>query len=394
MKYCFLFLSALLFACTYNTVSVKNEKQGKLTANYKLVVGNEKKILLDYETAPQPPYMQMFQSANGEQVLTLLNPYKNAIYFYNYANGDFIRKIEYEKEGPNAIMRLAGYYIKNMDSIYVYNMSMWELALTDSSGKVKQRISLRGNRTDVEWTYYYPQYIFITANPLIEKQGKLILSGMKPTTIADSLISRFQFTASMNFKTGGVEFMHVYPYELYGSNTPWESPTYMQPYLGISPNDEFVYSFPVSHNVYIASFGANDYRTVYAGSNVAGAIRSIDDGRDRIPDQVLINHLLQYDLYTAILHDPYRHIYYRYMLQAIPDATIQTDWKEKAVVVIMMDEQFNYLGETVLGAWEDWNWENSFVTSEGLTMEYVDHDADFEEQYLILKTLTVEKINK
>jgi hypothetical protein len=60
----------------------------------------------------------------------------------------------------------------------------------------------------------------------------------------------------------------------------------------------------------------------------------------------------------------------------------------------MMDEQFNYLGETVLGAWEDWNWENSFVTSEGLTMEYIEHDADFEEQYLILKTLTVEKINK
>jgi len=390
-NYFLLYLSIFFFSCT-NSIRMKNEEKGKLQANYQLIISSEKRILLDYETAPQPPYMQMIQGSDGEYILTLLNPYMNAIYFYDYEKTEYKGKIEYAKEGPNGIQSFAGYYIKNMDSIYVYNRYMAELVLTDRTGQVKQRISLRGNRIDEDWSFYFPQYNFITANPLIEKKERIILTGMKPTTIADSLIHIFQFTASVNYVSCNVEFMHNYPKELYGANAHWESPTFMQPFRDFLPNGDLVYSFPVSHNVYIASYGVNNYKTVYAGSNVAGTIRSINDNRKRIPDEVLINHFIQYDFYTAILHDPYRHLYYRYMLRAIPNTN--TYWKKKPLIVIIMDEQFNYQGETVIGTGEEWNWENSFVTSEGLTMEYIDHDADPEEQYLCLKTFTVEKINK
>ena len=44
-----------------------------------------------------------------------------------------------------------------------------------------------------------------------------------------------------------------------------------------------------------------------------------------------------------------------------------------------MDEQFNYLGETPLGTSDEWNWSNSFVTEEGLNIEYIDK-ADLEEK--------------
>ena len=394
IKYYLIFLCVVFFSCT-NTMSVKNEKKGKLTANYQLVASNEKRILLDYETAPQPPYMQMIEGYSGKQILTLLNPYKNAIYFYDYENAVFTGKVEYEKEGPNGIIRLAGYYIENMDSIYVFCWSTRQLVLTDSTGLVKQRISLIDNREITsDWAYYYPQYEFTMVNPLIKKQGKIILPGMQPVKITDSLIHQFKFTSCVDMKTGKVEFMHTYPYELYGSNTQWESPWYMQPYQALLPTGEFVFSFPISHNVYIVSYDATDYKTVYAGSNVAGTIRSIDDSRRRIPVDIIRSHFLRHDIYAAILHDPYRHLYYRYMLQANPAATTNTHWKEKQVVVIIMDEHFEYLGETAIGTCEKWNWGNSFVTSEGLTMEYIDQDADPEEQYIILKTFTVEKINK
>ena len=139
-KYFFIFFAVLFISCT-NTVRVKNEKKGKLTATHYLALSEEKKILLDYETAPRPPYMQMFEDSNGKRTLTFLNPYINGIYFYDYENAVFTGKIEYEKEGPNGIRWLEAYYIKNLDSIYVYNRPI-ELALTDSTGRVKQRISL------------------------------------------------------------------------------------------------------------------------------------------------------------------------------------------------------------------------------------------------------------
>jgi hypothetical protein len=56
-----------------------------------------------------------------------------------------------------------------------------------------------------------------------------------------------------------------------------------------------------------------------------------------------------------------------------------------------MDEQFNYLGETLIGKAEEWNWTNSFVTQEGLNIEYID-DNDMDEEHLNFKIFTIEKL--
>ena len=55
-----------------------------------------------------------------------------------------------------------------------------------------------------------------------------------------------------------------------------------------------------------------------------------------------------------------------------------------------MDEYFNYPGETVIGTGEDWYRQNSFVTKEGLNIEFIEKDP--EEKYLTLKIFTIKKI--
>jgi len=387
----YLLLFSLIIASCTHTVKIKNVNEGKLKPTHYLALHGEKKIHLDYETAPNPPYMQMIDDASGNRILTFLNPYKNAIYFYDYEEGVFIRDLVYDKQGPNGIPHIGGYYIKNMDSTYLFNRPI-EIALSDGAGLVKQRISLNDNRKDNEWAYYYPGYDLSTVNPIAEAQGKLIMTGMKGFSITDSLIDKFRFTACIDMKSEDIEFIHTYPKELYGSNVNWQDPCYMQGYRAFSPSGEWLYSFPVSHDVYIAQADAKGYKTQYAGSNYAKTIRSIDDDRDRTPDELILINFLEQDLYTALLYDPYRNVYYRFMLQGIPNATVKTPVKEKRIVVIIMDEKMNYMGETVIGSGEEWNWKNSFVTSEGLVIEYIDTAVDSEEEYLILKTFAIEKL--
>jgi len=374
-------------------MTIENEKRGKLTAIYKLVVVSEKRILLDYETAPKPPYMQLIKGESGDEIFTFLNHHKNGINFYDYETGNFIKRVEYVREGPDAIYNPGGYFIKRMDSIYVFNRGEFGLVLTDNSGHVNQRIPL-ADMSARTWSMYYPQYQFYTINSIFEHQGELFLTGMSPFGIVDSLIHKFHFTACVDLNVGSVNFIHTYPEELYGSNTNWIAGHWlMQPYPAISPTGEFIYSFPMSHDVHITHRDKNTYKTIYAGSNIAGAIRSID-WNGIPPEEVILTHTLTQDLYAGILHDPYRKVYYRFMLKGNPDATIETAIEEKPIVVIVMDEQFNYMGETIIGTGEKWIWKNSFVSSEGLVMEYFDLNMDYEEQYMILKTFSVEKINK
>ncbi|GHT14401.1 hypothetical protein FACS189426_20670 [Bacteroidia bacterium] len=395
MKTFILIIPVLLVVSCTHTVSTKNEKAGKLKATYQLVISGEKKILLDDNTAPKPPYIQMVEDSSGLQILTFLNPYMNAIYFYDYINGSYIGNTRFEKEGQDAILHFTGYHIKNSDSIYVYNIPMTQVALTDNAGHVKQRISLR---EDVEWarnsnwTLYYPQYNFNTVTPFIETQEKLLLTGFMPIAVPDSLIDKFRFTSSIDIKANQVEFYHTYPKELFGQETNWDDLELMV-YPELSPTGELIYSFPMSHDLYISKSGAETFQKVYAGSNVAKTIHSINRKQIETPKEVMLIHCLQQDIYTAVRYDSWRNVYYRFMLQGITDATFSTPLGKKPIIVIMMDEKFNYLGETLIGTGEEWNWQNSFVTKEGLNIEYIgDIAKDLNEAYLDLRIFSIEKL--
>ena len=392
LKFYLILFSMFLFSCTQNVVRNKNEKAGKLVATHYLVQCGIKKIPIDDDTPPMPLSTQMIEDAVGNRILTTLNTYKNAIYFYDYESERQIRKICYEKEGPNGIPRFVGYYIINMDSIYVYNNMMPEAVLTDSSGIVKQRISL-WNEKRQDSPLYFPQYSFSTIIPFMRIGDKLILTGFSPTPLSSQLIDKFRFTACIDLKTGEAEFLYTYPEELYGSDSNWEGGIATLVYPELTPAGEIIHSFSVSHNLYIAPWNSTNYKTIYGGSNNASTIQSFDSDPKATPREKMILQNVQEDLYTAIRYDPYRKVYYRIFWQGISGITSGVALVKKPIAVIIMDEQFNYMGETVIGTGEQWNWKNFFVTREGLNIEYIGED-DFDEDYLTFKIFNVEKIDK
>ncbi|MDR0395097.1 MAG: DUF4221 domain-containing protein [Tannerella sp.] len=383
--YCIV-LPFFLLSCTH-VKEIKNRNKGKLTATHQLVINGEKKFLLDDNTATRPPYIQMFKDSSGVRMLTLLNPYNHSIYFYNYTETQFTESIRYEREGPNGILGVSGYYIRNIDSIYVYNRPLIEMVLTNRLGLVKKRIPLWNS--DFNWQITHPQYDFSTVNAMFCFREKLFLTGMSPFSISDSLINKFHFTACIDIKTNETEFMHTYPGELFGSGACWDDPVFMNAYPVLSPSGEIIHSFAMSHFLYLTNCNTGICKTVYGGSNVAGTIYSIDSEQKKASGEVIGTYYLQQDLYAAILHDPWRKVYYRYLLRGIPETNVSPG--KKPIVVILMDEQFNYLGETPIGTGEKWNWKNSFVTEEGLNIEYID-ETDLEEVYLNFKIFKMEEL--
>ncbi|UBD73734.1 DUF4221 domain-containing protein [Parabacteroides goldsteinii] len=377
---CFIFI---LVSCSHDIANIKNAGKGKLKANYQLVTIEEKKFQLDSETAPRPVYTQMFKDESGTELFTFFNSYNKSIYIYDYLSSTYIKSIHYDNEGANGILHPIGYYIKNMDSIFVYDMMKIEVALTDSSGFVRDRISLK-NSTDNNWALYYPQYSLSTINPFIERQGRLILTGFAPFAIPSENIDNFLFTVYIDLKTKQIEYHHKYPKALYGCNYNWEGGFATMVYPCLSHDEKLIFSFPVSHDLFFYDFKSENLTKLYAGSNFANTIHSIDHEQRRTPNELIMENYMQEDMYGAILYDPYRKMYYRFLLQGMPDAAIGMSTGEKPVDIIIMDENFNYLGETTIGVEKEWNWTNSFVTLEGLNIEYISGEG-IDEDYLTFK---------
>ena len=94
----------ILYSCSNPIARIDNEKKGTLVPTCQLVVSGEKKFSLDGETAPRITYSQFYIDSLGNRILTLLNSHNNSIYFFDYTNTSYLRKISYDRKGTNAIL--------------------------------------------------------------------------------------------------------------------------------------------------------------------------------------------------------------------------------------------------------------------------------------------------
>lgn len=390
-----LFLILIISSCSNNIAEIKNEARGELSPKMKLELTMHKKIAIDSNTAPKPLYLQMFLDTKKVRNLTFLNTYTNSIYFYDYSNLSFIKKISFERKGPNGVLRPSGYYIRNLDSIYIYNDNMLELILVNEKSEIQKKISLTNNMNlkEMAWIFSCPQYAPKSVSPFIEINNEILLSGQLMESIPENIINSFQHTLKLNLDTNTSEYKFNYPISLYGNNYNWYDSSFTEVFSVLHPDgDKIICSYPVSHNLYIYDINSEKSVKVYGGSNFAGTIKSLDfASRKKIPREKLALHFNKQDLYGGILFDKWRNVYYRFLRKSIKNVKINTPIKKKKIAVIIMDKDFNYLGETVLGAWREWNWENSFVTKEGLNIEYLDHN-NIDEVTLNFKIFQPKKI--
>lgn len=371
------FLTLILASCTNKTI-MENYKRGQLQQTMELDQVGSKDFVLDEETAPKPYYVEVTSDSLGNRQFTFLNEYNNSIYFYGYDDLNLIKKISFETEGANEVVRPMGYHVRNMDTIYVFSR-LQKVLLANDKGEIKNQISLSGGYNlmsyNKKWAYVYPEFYVETVTPFIRGTENLLLTGQFSGDLPDEILDTFKFTAQIDYDLKEVTYTHGYPASVFGGNVNWGEGLFMEVFPALHHDKgKMVYSFPTSHNLFIANLGDNSYEEVYGGSNFAGDIHSIDKKSGKATVDEIKSSFVRQDMYAAIIHDKYRKVYYRFMRKALPDADVQTSWKEKSIAVIIMDEEFGYLGETVLGIERNWHWQNSFVTKEGLNVEYVENN--------------------
>ncbi len=386
----------IMVSCHIEQKHVPNERQKSLNAIMDLDSVKTKSFLLDQETAPHPIYTQMFQDSLGFRYFTFLNNYNNSIYFYDYDSLSSIKKITLDKDGVNAIESPIGYHVKTLDSIYILSKKL-RIFLTDKVGKISTDLSLnngygfKGN--PLLWVTSFPMYFTETTIPFMETKDELLLTGQFVRDLPDSIVNKFKFTAHIDYKLDSVYFTHTYPAELYGNNYSWGGLFPMKVFPQLHPDGKrIIYSFVPSHDLYLSDLdGLGKSKKVYAGSKFAGTISSFNKKTIKMEQEDVISRFVEGDRYCAILYDKFRKVYYRFLRKSLPNAPKGTHWKKMNIVVIIMDEDFGYLGETELGPGDIWHWENSFVTKEGLNIEFIDKN-DVNEDYLTFK-IFIPKLN-
>lgn len=364
-------LRGLVCSCSYK----KNDRVHR-TEDYSLIVKADKCFNLDSETVQTTEYLQLFKS--GEEIIfSFVNEYDNSIVLYDYATGENMRKIKFEREGANGINSVTSYLIINEDSIYLYDRTTHLLSLANDRSIVKDKKRINIVRCLKGDSIFAPSELFPRTNsPILKIGDELLLSGTLFYEFEGENDSNRPVMAFYNLQKNTIRYSDSYP-SMYHSGNWGGSFTYRFPYYTLSPNNELVISFAADHNIRVHHVDSLQYHEFYAGTKEDIVIEPVEKSLDfeHFSPEADRDHYVHSLNYGCIHYDSYREVYYR--LAGHPDSSI--DPKEgvlrKPMSVTILDKNFQIVGETMLPQ-ELYLLNQCFVGPDGFHIQVESEDDD------------------
>ncbi|MEX0882798.1 MAG: DUF4221 family protein, partial [Cyclobacteriaceae bacterium] len=237
------------------------------------------------------------------------NPIKKCIQVYDLNAKRLSKEMKFEEEGSEGIGRLAGFYVHNLDSIFIFVNKPCTIYLTNLEQSYLSRIVL-----DIPDGYVGPEFrpAPFNANPINQNDkmlAKVVVPGRIPK-MEESQLSQQFLSAEFSLENGKGSFSaHKYPkgYLADGLKAPYFS-------MAAFP-DRVVYSFFADHDLHVAEGASMETETVPAKSRY---LPQEFPYLSRTAVQLeYMTYLFTSPRYEGLIYDTYRDVYYRFCFPSI-----------------------------------------------------------------------------
>lgn len=364
MKSIFYFLMALgLLSC-----GEKMSKEARLEKSDKLLA-----LALDETVKSMSRSLFLYTDPAGREYIVFQNGFQNEICFYDFNTQELAFKIKPHFEGDNGVGSMFGFYVHNLDSIFLTSRGVERIFLIDTACVVKDKINYSKTtdgiplRRTYSCTHYY--------HPIDKIGNKLyMISG------CDRKRKENPISYTIDLDTREIEALPFQYLKLRTQINPGKTATEEDLFSRIYDGERFIYSFSYSEDVYIASV---DHQTItkktvksryldeYVFSDDFGNV-TFKDGCEK-------------GEYGNLLYDKYRNVYYRiiYPKSDVPGNLTDREYIDllsygkKGFSIIILDKDLNVMGETLFPDYT-YNSMMAFVHEDGL---YLSASHAFNENY-------------
>lgn len=371
ISYLYILLTPIfLIGCSKKSTE---NKENTISSKYILREVEDKQFELDENTTQNSPYFQ-YISNKDSSIFAFINEYDNSITINNFKTCKLIKKIYFNKEGPNGVGKIQNFYIKD-SLIYIHNHGEQTIYITDFYATIRDKIS-------IDLSSYIADGINVPAilpdpiRPLNSIKDELILCGFTIEREGETK-ENTPSTVLYNLKNKTIRFTNGFP-ELYHKGNWGINPTYRFISYTINNKNEMVISYPADGYIYINNL-SNEIRKYYAGiENGEDGLKPITKKRNtRISFEEEDRHYMNNIVYGGIFYDKNENIYYRIVtLPTKMDKKKKSNMYNKRIQIIVLDNKFNIIGRYNIK-------ENiyisgySFLSNEGLHIKTNSSDDDF-----------------
>ena len=293
-----------------------------------------------------PTYNLYTFEEKGVEYLTFSNPLSRVILIYNQHSSELVKKIRFDKEGPNGVgSHIFGYYIKDFNHIYLPSANKPLIYLTDTTGILKNQIDF--SQTEDGLMANKAHYTNLDYTQLVFMGNSLFIPQALNNRLGEKMVEKSPIgilVDTVSGKTTSFPMNHPYviPYnqrlEAIGG-TMVASQIYDGENLIVSFNkDERLYKIDTQGQV----------ETFLAKSRYIPRLRF-----PKAPDDFsqLLKKTCEDAEYRNIFYDKYRKVYYRFVsleteLEANENYHKILHSGKADFSIMILDENFKVLGET------------------------------------------------
>ncbi len=343
----------------------------------KLMPDQTIKIELDSLTSYQTNMMALVD----DTLLAYENRSSNCIQLYDIKRGQLASKICLDVTGDHGTGYLGGFYIQSLDSIYVIGDHTREVTLVNDEAKVINRFPLSHDFGTPVGGTFFP----------IEKIGDTLYFACGPgynlyTVSSVGQVMEIAYDLSAQQHTEHFFF----PEDYEGFHNAY----YVTYSRIVNDAGDFVYSFPMCHDLYIKKANGEVYKQPAPSRYAKGVdIRKNTEFADDLDE---LKASIEGYAYRYIIYDPYREVYYRFFRHPMsyidPTTGLQRSKDDNPYSIIVLDKDFQWIGEYRLPnyTFNTDSYFGYFLNSEGLWIAN-NHpkNPELEEDYL---TFTLHKL--
>jgi hypothetical protein len=275
---------------------------------------------------------------NGISYFGNYNSFRHSIDFFDLDNAKLVKVISLQRNGPDQVYRPRSIWIKNMDSVYIYQEGKG-LVLVDGQGMVRANQNLAqlgvkmGLRAHLIADHNFPLQIDLSTNSALLYNAP---SDHSPETLAAPIV------AKLNLKNGEASFVPIFPSDFYRERQGkfgnlWNASATLT-------GEKIIYNFQVESNIYVYDTATKRVKTIQATSQYSPNQAT----SERVEAEA---YPVENTLFCQVLPDPYRKLYYRFHWGGIPavapDRTAR-EMTDKPLFLMVFDQDFNLLDEIKL----------------------------------------------
>ena len=367
---CVLFI--ILFGC-------RNGNPTEIEYTCKLELSEDKIFHLDSETSQMTNIIQLF-TENDTIFFSFANEYDNSIVIYDYLSGNFISKLKFDKEGSDGVGNFTSYYYHSNDSIFIFYQWYGKLFILDKQTRKYDELDF--NIPSYSSKELNPPSIYpLTRAPIRKISNFLVCTGVQSS---DDNKQFRPSTVLYDFYTNEIRFANNLP-DIY-MNKSWGNLFAYKYACTTFNNNTMVLSYGADHYITVYNIEKDENKSFYAGTKHYSEIKpSRLQSNTNFEDEDI--HYMNNLCYRNILFDEYRNIYYRFVFLPHPNYDREDRYLRRPFSVIILDSDFNIIGETLLPEFE-YLIAQTFVSPDGLHVQVMSDNDDF----MVFKTFKITEL--